>query len=36
MKSFPACSKNRGLNRDDGIFFSDISKNRFLSLPMDS
>ena len=36
MKSFNACSENRGLNGDDGIFFSNISKNRFLSLSMDS
>ena len=36
MKSFHACSENRGLNKDDEIFFSNISKNRFLSLQMDS
>ena len=36
MKYFHACSENKGLNTDDEIFFSNISKNRFLSLPMDS
>ena len=25
MKSFDACFENEGLNRDDGIFFSNIS-----------